>query len=254
MAKYCKYCGKELKQGKSCDCQKNTTKEEKKNRNRFDKAKDTIKTEMSNSSKKYFEKFGTLCKNILVNPKEAMYEFVQKEDVPFTMILITVSSLILAFCTVSFLKGIVAMTISGYGDSTMYPNMIREVWNFSYFKILFCVFLGLYIGVVLLAVLFQLGFERVNQKNLNFKKILSVISVSMVEPTFICIASAFFTVFSYKLSILLLLYGVLLFLFNLYQNMKYAGEIESSAYNRLFSVLLLLFLFLAIYLIPNLFL
>lgn len=259
MAKYCKYCGKELEKGKECNCKKETKKVEERKSDELKKATETIKTEVANSSKKYFSKIGNVCKDMLIKPKEATKEILEENDFNITMILIVLSSIILAFCSVSFIKGIYTITSNSLQNpysmnDLYYTGSGVGVWNNSYFKILCCICIGIVIGYILLAIIFQLGFERICKKEIGFKKTLSTIAISMVEPTIVGILSAFFTIFSYKLSIILIIYGILLFIVNLYQNYKIAGEVESEGYNRLFALFVILFTFLAIYLIPNLFL
>lgn len=253
MAKFCKYCGKELKKGEVCKCN-SSSKKEQKGKDELKKAKETIKTEVADSSIKYFQKIGTVCKNMMINPIGTVKNLYEENDFILTIILLILSSVILSFCTVSFLKGIYTSAIDTLSFANMYSSSMKQVWNFSYFKILCCVVLGILMGYLLLAVIFQLGFERICKKQVGFKKTLSVIAVSIIEPTIIGMISAFLTIFSYKLSILLILFGILLFLVNLYQNYKMAGEIELPSYNRMFAILILIFTFLAIYLIPNLFL
>lgn len=248
MAKFCKYCGKELNPKEECDCVKKQV--EKKE---FEKAKETIKLEVTNTSKKYVQKTIDLCKNMLVNPKETVKIFLKEEDFNFTIIILSLTSIILAFCAISFIKGIYALTTETLNMKNIYTGM-NYIWHFSYFKILCCIILGIIFSYIILAVVFQLGFERICKNQVGFKKTLSILSISMIEPTFIGIISVFFYIFSYKLSILLILYGLLLLILNLYQNYKIGGEIDTITYNRLFAILIIIFSFLAIYLIPNLFL
>jgi len=249
MAKYCKYCGKELKNQETCNC-KTEKKEELK------KATETIKEEVSISSKKYWNTLGKISKNIFIKPKETIEEFIDQEDTPLTMILLIATSLIIGICTVSFLKGIYSNLITSLNtfDNLYQPQIINNVWNISYLKILLCVSLGMFLGYILLAIIIDLGFEKISQIKLSFKKVLGTIAISALEPTFLCIIGAFLTIISYKLAIIIILYALLLYIINLYQSLKYAGKVSSTHYNHLFSILMLLFLFLAIYLIPNLFL
>ncbi len=245
MAKFCKYCGKELKKDQNCDC--------KQKKQEIAKAKETIKVEVTNTSKKYIQKTLDLCKNIIQNPKETVTQFLKEEDFNLTLIILLLTSVILGFCAISFIKGIYALTTETLNMKNIYTG-INHIWHFSYFKILCCIIIGFIISYILLAIVFQLGFEKICNKQVGFKKTLSILSISMIEPTLVGILSVFFSIFSYKLSIILILYGILLLILNIYQNYQIGGEVEAKGYNRLFAILIIVFSFLAIYLIPNLFL
>lgn len=248
MTKFCKYCGKEIKKDEKCSCDKAVSKQKKE----FEKAKDTIKEEVSSSSKIYIKKLGNIVQNIFADPKETADNFVKEGNGVLTSIILLLSSLIISFCIISFLKGFYS-DVSPYSFATQYSTRtINQMWNFSYFKILCCIFLGLLIGYAILAVIFNIGFEKISKNNITFKKTLSIIAISLVEPTILFVLSAFMTIFSYKIAIILVLYLIILFMLNLYGNFKQIAE--SKHYNQIFSILIILFCFLAIYLIPNLFL
>lgn len=255
MAKFCKYCGKELKKGEECSCKKEEKEQLKKDNQELEKAKETIKIEVSNTSKKYLQKFLELCKNIITKPKETMEAFIKEEESTMTMIVLLTSSIIIALCTISFIKGIYSTlgnTFNNYYD--LYnPKTIDSLWNFSYFKIFCCVTIGIFIGYLILGIVFNLGSEKMSQKKISFRQTLATIASSIIEPTMFGILSAFSTILTYKLSFLLIFYAIILLTINLYQNLKYAGKIESNQYNRLFALLIIIFAFLAVYLIPNLF-
>lgn len=251
MAKFCKYCGKKLEKNEKCTC---IEKQEKGKNMELEKTKNTIKEEVSSTSKKYLFKIGNIIKDILINPKKAGEAFMKEEDNILTLIMLLLSSVIISFCTVSFLKGIYG-NIALYNNFDTYykTNTMNQMWNYSYFKIFCCILLGIIIGYLILAIVFNIGFEKISKKNITFKKTLAVIAISITEPTIMCIISAFLTIFSYKLSIILILYLLLLFIVNLYENFKQIIK-ESNHYNHLFIILTIIFGFLAIYLIPNLFL
>lgn len=248
MAKYCKYCGKELEKGKICTCQKEN--KDRKNKKDFEKAKETIKEEVSNSSRQYTKEIIATWKGIFKDSKATTQNFIESENQLLTMIIICLTSVILSFCVISFLKGINSVNLL---NPNQYYTHSTTLWNHNNFKALCCIFIGLFLGKLLLGVVFSLGFEKINQKNITFKKTLATIAISLIEPTTMIILSTFLTFFSYKLTCLLIIYSFLLFFTNLYQNFKLAGEVESNHYNRLFVILIVVFGFLAIYLIPNLF-
>lgn len=248
MAKFCKYCGKELKKGEKCSCDKKEIKEN----NELEKAKETLKKEVSNSSKRYLDKVYTLFRNVFSSEKESLHKNLKEIDYTFTLILLIGASIILSLCTISFLKGIYVMLYAPWNSYT--PNVFTQVWNLSYFKIMCYITFGIILGSFLLSLIFQLGLEKVSKKSIPYKSALTAIAISIFDPTIFAIISVFLTIFSYKLAILLILYTIFLFITNLYQNFKLIGNIESNHYNRLFTALILLFCFLAIYLIPNLFL
>jgi len=243
MAKFCKYCGKELQNNQKCDC----TKKEMKKSEELEKAKNTIKEEASSGAKIYFDKVIRLIGSNFQNPFKTAKEYIIEEDHLLTIILLVLSSMIISVCSISFIKGI-------YSDVNLYQmnHTMKNIWHFSYFKMLCCIFLGVMIGYFILGVIFNIGFEKISKKNITFKKALSIVSISLLEPTIFCIIASFATIFSYKIAALLILYLLLLFLFNLYENFKSISE--SKHYNQFFTILILLFVFLAVYLIPNLFL
>lgn len=255
MTKFCKYCGKELEKGKTCSCQKDIKKTNKKEQKELEKAKETLKTEMSNSAQHYAKEVLEIWKGIFKNAKKTTEEFIEKDDHILTSIFMILTCLLISFCTVSFLKGIYTATINPLTsfDSAYNRTAFNQVWNFSYFKILCCIFIGLFLGKLLLAIIFSLGFEKINQKKISWGKTLTTIEISLLEPVTMIVLSAFLTIFSYKLSFLIVIYAILLFIINIYQNFKLTGKVESNNYNRLFAILIIIFIFLSIYLIPNLF-
>lgn len=254
MAKFCKYCGKELKENEKCSCQKEKKepKKEKKKTTDLQKATETIKTEMSDSGKRYAEKLWKTVQNIFIHPKETLKEFINQEDITLTLIILILTSLIIGICSVSFLKGmygvnpLYSLDYSSYNYNTM--------WNISYFKVLMCVALGIFLSYLLLAVIFDLGFEKINKIKLSFKSALTSIAISILEPTLLCVVGAILTIFSYKLAFIMIIFAAVLYLINLYQTFGELREVESSHYNHIFAILILIFTFLAIYLIPKLFL
>ncbi len=258
MAKFCKYCGKELKKGEKCDCEKSILKSEKVNHSELEQAKETIKKEVTNSSIQYFHKAGKTIQGVFKNFNEEMKRFIDASDSILTFLVLGCSALILAFCSVSFLKGIYASVNQAMTSISSYYNYsnslsVQEILHFSYFKILCCIFIGLIFVYLLIATIYYLGFEKISQNHISFRKTLSVIAVSIIEPTLVCIGCVFLTVFSYKLAILFLLYAIVLFVINLYSGFFYATKTVSQSYNRLFVFLFLIFLFLSVYLLPNLF-
>lgn len=256
MAKFCKYCGKELKKGEVCSCKTQKEKVENSKNTEYEKAKETIKLEVSTTSKRYFQKMGSLIKSIFQNSSQTMHDYLKEKDYHLTYLLIFLSGAVLAFCTVSFLKGIyttLSQVTSGYRFYTATQN-INQFWNLSYFKVFCCVFIGVILGYGLLAIILDLGFEKISKTKITFHDALSAIAISLLEPTIMCVIGAFFTIFSYKLALIFIFYALFLFLINLYQAFQIAGDVLSKHYNRLFVILLLIFIFLAIYLIPNLFL
>lgn len=251
MAKFCKYCGKELKKNEQCTCQKDVEHISKSKNKEYEKAKETIKTEVSNTSKKYLQQLGTLIKDIFQNFQATMTNFLKEKDYRMTWILIVLSCVLLAFCTVSFLKGIYA-SINLYDFYSSSQGM-NQFWNLSYFKIFGCVLVGTFVGYLLMAIILDLGFEKISQTKITFQDSLSSIAISLLEPSIMCVIGAFFTIFSYKFAFLFIGYALFLFIVNLYQAFQIAGDVKSKHYNRIFVILILLFSFLAIYVIPNLF-
>ena len=250
MVKFCKHCGKKLKSEEVCNCQtkikKNTENTE------LLKATETIKNEVSDSSKKYLEKFGELWKDIWSHPKKTMTSFMKEEDNTLTILILIITSVLIGLCTISFIKGIYTNYLPM--NQLMKYSETPYVWNISYFKILLCVSIGVFLSYILLAIIFDLGFEKISQINLSLKKFLAIIAISVFEPTMYCILGAFLTVVSYKLAFIMICFALLLYLINLYQNIEIMSELNTENYNRIFSSLILIFLFLAIYVIPNLFL
>lgn len=256
MAKFCKYCGKELKKGETCEClSKMEIKKETKSNKKDDelkKAAETIKTEVTENSKRYANQFFMVCKDIFRKPLDTMKSFIENENFGITMMILILSSLVIGLCTVSFLKGIYS-GINSMLSGNLYSGY-GSVLEVSYFKMFLCVSSGMFLGYLLLAVIFDLGFEKISRVNISFKKALSAIAISVLEPAFFCILAAFFTVFSYKLAIIIIIYAIILYLINLYQSFLMSGSMEKNHFNHLFAILILLFGFLAVYLLPNLFL
>lgn len=254
MAKFCKYCGKELDQEKKCSCQKEKTKNnkvEKEKSTELQKATETIKNEVSDSSRRYAEKIWKTIQNIFTKPKETLIEYINNDDLTLTMIILILTSLILGVCSVSFLKGMYGINLL---HNQSYSAYNYQIWNISYFKILICVALGVFLSYILLAIIFDLGFEKISNIKLSFKDALSSIAISVLEPTILCVFGVILTIFSYKLAFILIIYATTLYLINLYQVFGELREIKSNHYNHLFTILILIFTFLAIYLIPKLFL
>lgn len=248
MAKFCKYCGKELKPKEKCNCinqeevEKSKTKKE---NTELKRATEIITKEVNESGKRYAKKIFEICQNIITNPKQTGKEYFENDDFNITMIILILTSLLIGISTVSFLKGILIGEYFSWNG--------HQVWNISYFKILLCVSLGVFLSYILLAVIFDLGFEKISQAKISFKKALTTISISALEPTIYCIIGAFLTIISYKLAFIIIIYAAILFLINLYHYFKENIE-PTEHYNQLFSILILIFLFLAIYLIPQVFL
>lgn len=246
MAKFCKYCGKELKTKEKCTCKnQETIKEIEKDNTEFQKAKETIAKEVSESGKKYTKQILEISQKIITNPKETIEDYFKNSDFNITMIILILTSILIGISTVSFLKGFL---ITNYTSWYKTPS-----WDISYFKILSCVSLGVFISYILLAIIFDLGFEKISKTNLTFKKTLTIIAISALEPTIYCVFGAFLTIISYKLAFIMIIYAGILYLINLYQHLKENSNIVSNHYNHLFGILIIIFLFLAIYLIPQLF-
>jgi hypothetical protein len=262
MPKFCKYCGKELKKGKTCSCRleketteinknsKDLTITEKKKNSDFQKATETIKTEVTDSSKKYAKKLWDIIQNVMIKPKETLVEFINQEDITLTMIILIITSLIIGVCTVSFIKGMYGINFLPTSTYSLYKD---NPWNISYFKILICIALGVFLSYLLLAVIFDLGFEKISKIKLTFKSVISSIAISILEPTILCVIGAILTIFSYKLAFIIIIYAGTLYLFNLYQTFGELREVKSTHYTHLFIALFLIFSFLSIYLIPKLF-
>lgn len=252
MTKFCKYCGKELNKEEKCSCQKETKskKKELKQPTELQKATETLKNEMSDSGKKYFEKLWKTIQNIMTHPKETLQEYCEKEDLTLSLIILILTSLIIGICAVSFLKGM-------YGVNQLYNidyYHYNNIWDISYFKILICIALGVFLSYLLLAVIFDLGFEKISQIKFSFKNALSSIAISVLEPTILCIVGAILTIFSYKLAFIFIIFAFVLYIINLYQVFGELHNVKSTHYNHIFTILILIFAFLAIYLIPKLFL
>lgn len=258
MKKFCKYCGKELSGEEKCPCQSDTKKELKDNKKvkekkttDLQKATETIKTEVSDSGKRYAKQLWNTIQNVFVKPKETLQDFVKNDDSTLTFIILILTSITIGICAVSFLKGMY------YGINQLYsyyPVHNEHIWDISYFKVLMCIALGVFLSHLLLAVIFDLGFEKISKISLSFKSALSSIAISILEPTILCVFGAILTIFSYKLAFILVIYASVLYLINLYQTFGELRNVKSTHYNHLFTILILIFSFLAIYLIPKLFL
>ena len=175
MAKYCTNCGKKLKEGETCDCQKDSKKE--------------IDKDINEITKK-----GTkTITNFLEKPIDTAKKHIGDENFSISIALVSISSILLGVFTLIAAKEIMALFFNSFGFG--YNYFSSEIPYFRIFMTTTALSLGFYF---LEALVIWLIVEKMMKKKFNYKKIFNIIgllSIYNMGATIISILGVYISIY-----------------------------------------------------------
>ena len=208
--KFCKNCGKKLKEKEVCDCQKK-----------------------SSSDENIFQSLKELVINLVKKPNTAVEGYVDNNNNILSYILIAICSLIYSLVFVVAIKKIFGIAIDSL---SIYSSLFSSSIKINYFTILIAfiiMILGLIFGLILSSWLVIGKIYRIDK--FNYEKSLSLTAVSTIPLTLISLIILLFVLIfninsqaTLMIFILLLSFGGLSFYTLFISNLKYTSGCDND--------------------------
>ena len=232
MAKYCTKCGKKLEEGKTCDCEKETKKEEKE-----------ATTDMLND-------YVDALKGIITKPVDTMKKYTKRSKFNLALIMLIINVIVSGLFVYLFIKEFANLFTSSLSSLTAGLTMQSEEIPISVF----------FYSVLLMA-LYYLAFAGflhlicgpIMKKESDFKEVVGLMGVNAVFTTVTNLIALLFIFISVPVAIIILLLGGIIFLFNIYRGFTEISKVDKNKMTYAFVCAYVIALFLVFYVIPKIF-
>lgn len=263
MAKFCTKCGKELKDGKTCECEKEEKKETKKENK--DKIKEENKTETTKqaqtTSSVVFDDLKDILIGIFKEPSTTVKKYSNDKNFIISLIFLGACALfsgIFVYCLYdAFIKLLVALgTLAGGLGSLLGLGSFGStsgLYNISFVSIFFKIFFYVAFYLVTYAGMMTLMTNVIFKQNTNFKKILTVTGLS--SGFMICglLLGSMFVYAKVGLGFTFFVVGLVASIVNLVETSKEALEIDKDKVLYSVSASILAGLLVIFYILPRFF-
>lgn len=232
MAKYCTKCGKKLEEGKTCDCEKETKKEEKE-----------ATTDMLND-------YVDALKGIITKPVDTMKKYTKRSKFNLALIMLIINVIVSGLFVYLFIKEFANLFTSSLSSLTAGLTMQSAEIPISVF----------FYSVLLMA-LYYLAFAGflhlicgpIMKKESDFKEVVGLMGVNAVFTTVTNLIALLFIFISVPVAIIILLLGGIIFLFNIYRGFTEISKVDKNKMTYAFVCAYVIALFLVFYVIPKIF-
>ena len=205
MAKFCTKCGKPLKDGKPCDCEKN------------------IKEEITTSNN-LGENILNIFKEIFVKPFDTIKKYTNKNNTNLALILsginILIFGLFIYFFMSSFVRGItnainnISSSLSMFGATSISENV-----NVPFFDMFIIGVIAMAVGLLALALMTKLFAGVIFKNKKTFKEYLTLYGITTPITTVAMIIAIICSFISYKLALIIVLLGAISYFVSITQSL-----------------------------------
>ncbi|MBQ9011930.1 MAG: hypothetical protein IJ093_04705 [Bacilli bacterium] len=216
MAKFCSNCGKELKDGKKCDCKKG----------------EYTENEMVNS-------IINLAMDIFSKPIDTIKDFTKQKNFSFAMILMAIMSFIAGIFSLSLVNNAEYAVTGLVSPFTIIPVLSS---NLPYMKIFFttvAVCFGL--SFVYAGVLYLVN-NSIFKGEANYKEIYALCGVVSIINSCVMIGATVLMFINMTLGVLLILFGCVLSLVYTYHGIKFIGQKDENMHGYIYLLTLAIFM------------
>lgn len=237
MAKFCTKCGKPLKDGKPCDCEKEQTDNLETNEN-------TILNDLI-----------TLIKNMFKKPSSTLAKEANEHNFNLSLITIGVNAIMFGLVIHFLLTNIFAKVGIDLSVLTSSLNSLKSQLSSLGVAISFDTNFGLKAGIGMLIMsgvitgLLYVMHKIVFKKNIDYKEIISIVGLSELVFTIGLVVTFIISFISPLLALIILLLSSLMFCVHIHQGMIELGKInkDQTTYTVAVSLIIPVVLFLSIF-------
>ena len=238
MAKFCTKCGKKLKEGEVCDCQKETEKEEK-----------TESTKVSTNE--YVDNYINVVKGIFKKPVETMKQYGKRENFGLGLIMIAINCLITVLFVYLGFKELVSNTESlggffGYGLLGYHSSNVEIP-----IEVLVKIFVIMAGGFLSTAGMLYVIAGPLFKAKVDFKQLVSLVGVCSVLTTITTIVATICMYISMKLMFVVVLVSGVLYLTHLYHGFMSTNDVEEEKIGYTYTIAISVATFIVVYLLPK---
>lgn len=243
MAKFCTKCGKPLKEGEVCDCQKTTTKEE----------------ECSSS---IVENIKDILKNIIKKPATTIEKYSKQKNLKFAFLLIVINAVIFGLFTYCFSNNVIKSitkdvnstinTMNTIGSAFSQSSSIDSIGTVNNFELPFGNLfisgtIGMILAFIILALILKLIVGVIFKNKKQVSEYLTLVGVSSVISSITTLAALLLSFLSYKLAYIVLLFGTVFYFVNVTQNLLKAKKANEERLSYMISTTLIITYAVAIF-------
>jgi len=229
MAKFCTKCGKKLEDGKTCSCLKNAPKK--------------VQTE----NKDLITTILDVAKGMFTKPVDTMKSFINDNNFAPALIILGVASVITSIVSCLFIKEVyttIMSAMSPFGSLGMQTDI-------SYPRIFVSTLLGSMASYVALAGLLYLVVAKIFKGASSFKKMVTLLAVANIVMIASLLVSAIFMYVSAQLMLIVLVFGALIYCYNLYNGLKYASDLDANKMGYAFAIAETILFIVAVFILPK---
>lgn len=229
MAKFCTNCGKKLKDGEVCDCKKVE-----------------ISTKDFNS---YMTSLLNVLKGMFVKPIDALKSFIADSNFVLALIILLIAALSTSAMTLVLIKQLYGQ-IGLLGGGMM--GLALSSVEIPYVKIFFItLFVSIVVYFILAGMLYLVG-SSILKGETTFKKIITLLASSSVVNIVGIILTTLIMLVSFKIAIVIFMISSLLYMFYLYQGMKFTFKIDENKLAYILTSALVITDIIVIFVLPKL--
>lgn len=229
MAKFCTNCGKKLKEGETCNCKKVE-----------------ISTKDAGS---YVTSLLNILKGTFTKPVDTLKSFIDDNNFILALIILAIASITTAILSLVLVKQLFGSLVMlgggmfGIGFSTI---------EIPYVKYFFITLFTSIVTYLLLAGLLYLVGVIILKGETTLKKIMTLIASSSAINIVGTILTILIMLISFKLAIIIFMISSLLYMFYLYQGMKFTFKIDENKLAYILTSALVVTNLVVIFVLPKL--
>ncbi len=235
MAKFCTHCGKPLKDGKPCDCQKG--KEEKKE----------LETTPSATAKNYFDLFVEISKGIFTKPAETVKKYATKDNFVFACIAILLNSIVTGIFVYFLATEGATMITSAMG----YGSLLSSKVEVSFMKVLLQITVFMLVAFLTSAVMIYVMAGSLFKAKADMKKIISLIGTCSIFTLITTVVAIIGIFLSIKFALLVIVIAGIFYLAHLYQGITDIQGLSKDRYAYTFVTAIVVASFVVLYILPK---
>ena len=224
MARFCTYCGSELKDGKCPKCSELQTKEENK----------SIVSDMME-----------LIKGMFVKPVDTMKEFIQEENLNQALVSLGISATSIGLLICIFLK------MTNFMSHVYFPGV--KTYHVPYVKIMIVSIVLVSIIYLLLSAITYFISTKCFKSNTSYQKIITWLGATASLMTVVYLVSAIGMLMHTTIGTIIFVAGSLLNTYYMYKGLSYACDVNENKLGYILMPSVLSTSFIIGYILPRLF-
>lgn len=232
MAKFCTNCGKELKEGETCDCVKVVTPNQTTN----------------NVGKELIENL----KGIFTKPIDTIKENIKDDKFTLSIIWLGIISLLTGLFSMAFIKNCAELIIGGMSSSISYYSMTTPTIELPYAEVFFTTTIAMFILSFALTGILYLVNTKMFKGNASFKETFGLYVTSSIITGVALLASAILMFVYIPLAAIVLLLGMMLNMVYVVTALKQIGPKDENKIGYIYITTMAIF-YVVIFIITKIF-